>query len=214
MLPRQPVRRFCHQPRRQQMKGAIATHRPRATVSHRGQPLAAVITARPQADHLYGGRAPERPRCGRPQAAPCYPHRPPGSPHSISRFVLTGRDRARVYPPIWRHPGGWCLMLTPHRPGCSVAATSLRERSRSMTQCLWLVVRCGLARPAAGHQAVRVAGDARPRRRASSPPARFRAQHTDMHAVRELLALGNANGTCRTASHQGGTEVPWLACAA
>ncbi len=42
------------------MKGAIATHRPRATVSHRGQPLAAVITARPQADHLYGGRTPER----------------------------------------------------------------------------------------------------------------------------------------------------------
>lgn len=28
---------------------------------------------------------------------------------------------------------------------------------------------------------------------------------------RELLALGNANGTCRTASHQGGTEVPWPA---
>jgi hypothetical protein len=45
---------------------------------------------------------------------------------------------------------GWCFTLTPYRTRRSVAATSLLERSRSLSRCLRLVLRCGLARPAAG----------------------------------------------------------------
>jgi hypothetical protein len=67
---------------------------------------------------------------------------------------------------------------------------SLRERSRSLTRCLRLVLRRGLARLAAGQQAARLVAVLG---RDGECPAR-RAQHTNMHAGQELLALGSAHG--------------------
>jgi hypothetical protein len=97
---------------------------------------------------------------------------------------------------------GWCFTLTPHRTGCSVAATSLRERSRSIPDPMPAVVRrCGLARPAAGEQAAwLVAVPDRDGERPAAVPSTL----TCMPA-RNSSRPATLTRTYRTASHRSAT---------
>ena len=97
---------------------------------------------------------------------------------------------------------GWCFTLTPHRTGCSVAATSLRERSRSIPDPMPAVVRrCGLARPAAGEQAAwLVAVPDRDGERPADVPSTL----TCMPA-RNSSRPATLTRTYRTASHRSAT---------
>ena len=104
---------------------------------------------------------------------------------------------------------GWCFTLTPHRTRCSVVATSLRERSRSLTRCLrWVLSLRPVREPAAGphrQQAARLVavpdrdGEslARGAQAALSAPTCTPARNSSRSAA--LIA------TRMTASCQGGT---------
>jgi hypothetical protein len=106
-------------------------------------------------------------------------------------------------PPFWRRLGRLVFTLTPHRTGCSVAAASLGERSRSIPDLMPAVGPSLRPCAAGGRSAGRPAGCGRERDgERPGGRARCRAQHTNMRAGQDSSRPATLTRTHRTASHR------------
>jgi hypothetical protein len=103
---------------------------------------------------------------------------------------------------------GWCFTLTPHRTGCSIAATSLRERSRSIPDPMPAVGPSLRPCTTGGRSADHLAGcGTRPRRRASGRPcpAHQHACRAGTPRARQRSQEPTGQLSYRTASHRSAT---------
>jgi hypothetical protein len=121
----------------------------------------------------------------------------PGQAANYANVSVENRARSRLPP---SRPAGVSRSRGTEQDVLQRRRVSASDQDQSLTRCLRLVRRCGLAPPAAGQQAARLVAVLDRDGERPAGRARCCAQHTNMHAGQELLAPGNAH---ETASHRG-----------